>query len=158
VVAQQDLGGAAVWGSVMAAFGVGALVGGMVAIRVRPRRPLVIFPVALALYAAPPALLAAGVPTPVLAIGTFMAGVGLMLGDVVWESTLQRNIPAETLSRVSSYDWFGSLAFYPLGLVIWGPIAAQIGIESALWVAAAGLLAVALAPLAIREVRTMPGG
>jgi MFS family permease len=158
VVADRDLGGAAVWGTIMAAFGVGALVGGVIAIRLQPRRPLVVHIAALAMFAAPPALLAASLPTPVLAVGTFLAGVGLMLGDVVWESTLQRNVPAETLSRVSAYDWFGSLAFYPLGLVIWGPIAAAIGTDPALWVAAGGLLAVVLAPLAIREVRTMPGG
>ena len=50
-----------------------------------------------------------------------------MLGNSVWESTLQRHIPAESLSRVSAYDWFGSLAFYPLGLAVWGPIADAAG-------------------------------
>jgi hypothetical protein len=29
----------------------------------------------------------------------------MMLGMSVWESTLQRHIPAESLSRVSSYDF-----------------------------------------------------
>jgi predicted MFS family arabinose efflux permease len=157
VVAERDLGGAAVWGTVMAALGVGALAGGLIAIRVQPRRPLVWHVVALAMFAVAPALLAAGVPTPVLAVGTFFAGAGLMLGDAVWDSTLQRNIPAESLSRVSSYDWLGSLALQPVGLVIWGPIAAAVGITPALWVAAALLLAAALAPLTVREVRTMPG-
>jgi MFS family permease len=157
VVAERDLGGAAVWGTVMAALGVGALAGGLNAIRVQPRRPLVWHVVALAMFAVAPALLAAGVPTPVLAVGTFFAGAGLMLGDAVWDSTLQRNIPAESLSRVSSYDWLGSLALQPVGLVIWGPIAAAVGITPALWVAAALLLAAALAPLTVREVRTMPG-
>jgi hypothetical protein len=61
------------------------------------------------------------------------------------------------LSRVSAYDWFGSLAFQPLGYAIWGPIAVAIGIEPALWIAAALMLASVLAPLAVREVRTMPG-
>ena len=88
-----------------------------------------------------------------LLFGAFAVSV---LGDVVWESTLQRHVPAAALSRVSAYDWFGSLAFQPLGLVIWGPIAAAIGIHAALWVAAALLLASVLAPLAVREVRTMP--
>ena len=58
---------------------------------------------------------------------------------------------------MSAYDWFGSLAFQPLGLVIWGPIAVAIGIRRALWVAAILLFASILAPLALREVRTMPG-
>ena len=48
-----------------------------------------------------------------------------------------RHVPDESLSRVSAYDWFGSLAFQPLGLVIWGPIAAVIGLSPALWLAAA---------------------
>jgi predicted MFS family arabinose efflux permease len=157
VVAEQDLGGAAAWGSVMAGFGIGALAGSLVAIRVRPRRPLVVHVFALALYVVPIALLAAGMPVGVLAAGTLFAGVGLMLGDAVWESTLQRRIPTEQLSRVSAYDWFGGLAFAPIGLMIWGPVAAAIGIETALWVAAGLMLLVVLAPLAVRDVRTMPG-
>ena len=47
-----------------------------------------------------------------------------------------RHVPDESLSRVSAYDWFGSLAFQPLGLAIWGPIAELIGISPALWLAA----------------------
>jgi MFS family permease len=157
VIADRDLGGAAVWGTVMAAMGVGALVGGITAIRVRPRRPLVLGLLSIALFAVPLALLAAGAPTALLAVGTFLAGAGMMLGISLYESTFQRRIPAEVLSRVSSYDWLGSLALQPIGLAIWGPIAAAIGIEEALWVAAALMVASVVAPLAIREVRTMPG-
>lgn len=47
-----------------------------------------------------------------------MPGIGLMLGMSVWETTLQREIPAESLSRVPSYDWFVSYAVYPIGLAI----------------------------------------
>jgi MFS family permease len=157
VVADRDLGGAAAWGIVMGAMGVGALVGSVIAIRVRPHRPLVLSLFCVGLFAIPPALLAAGAPVALLAVGTFLAGVGMMLGISLYESTFQRRIPADVLSRVSSYDWFGSLALQPVGLAIWGPIAAAIGIEEALWLAAALLLASIMAPLAIREVRTMPG-
>jgi len=157
VIADRELGGAAVWGTVMAAMGIGALVGGVTAIRVRPRRPLVLSVLVLTLFALPPALLAAEAPTAVLAIGTFLAGAGLMLGISVYEATLQLRVPSDVLSRVSSYDWFFSLALQPVGLAIWGPIAAGIGIDEALWLAAGLLLTSILAPLAIREVRTMPG-
>jgi hypothetical protein len=58
---------------------------------------------------------------------------------------------------VASYDWFGSLAFRPLGLIVWGPIAAAIGLYEALGLAAVLLFASILAPLTVREVRTMPG-
>ena len=157
VVAKQDLGGAAVWGTIMAAMGVGALVGALIAIRARPRRPLVVGLLAIGLFAAPLALLAAESPPAVIAAGTFLAGAGMMLGISLYESTFQRRIPGEVLSRVSSYDWFGSLALQPIGLAIWGPIAAAIGIDEALWLAAALMLASILAPLALPEVRTMPG-
>jgi MFS family permease len=157
VVADRELGGAAVWGTVMAAMGVGALAGGIVAIRARPRRPLVVSLLAITMFAVPPALLAAEAPTALLAVGTFLAGAGMMLGISLYESTFQRRIPSEVLSRVSSYDWFGSMVLQPVGLAIWGPIAVAIGIHEALWVAAALLLASILAPLALREVRTMPG-
>ena len=66
----------------------------------------------------------------------------MMLGNSVWESTLQRHIPAESLSRVSAYDWFGSLAFYPLGLAVWGPMAAAVGLGASLWLAFALQLAI----------------
>jgi hypothetical protein len=157
VIADRELGGAAVWGTVMAAMGLGALAGGLIAIRVRPQRPLVLSLLVLTLFALPPALLAAEAPTAVLATGTFLAGAGMMLGISVYEATIQLHVPTEVLSRVSSYDWFFSMALQPIGLVIWGPIAAGIGIDEALWVAAALLLSSILAPLAIREVRTMSG-
>jgi hypothetical protein len=47
--------------------------------------------------------------------------------DVLWTTTMQREIPEESISRVSAYDIFGSLAFAPLGLLLSGPIAAAIG-------------------------------
>jgi hypothetical protein len=109
------------------------------------------------MFGAPLAMLAAGAPAPLVGFGALLAGGGMMLGGSIWESTLQRRVPTESLSRVSAYDWFGSLAFRPLGLIIWGPVAAVIGIHEALWIAALLLFASILAPLSVREVRTMPG-
>jgi hypothetical protein len=79
-----------------------------------------------------------------------------MLGNTLWETTLQRHVPSESLSRVSSYDWFGSLALEPVGLAIWGPIAALIGINASLWTACGLLVFSALALLAVPEVRSLP--
>jgi hypothetical protein len=137
--------------------GVGALLGAIAGIRVRPRRPLLLATCAFSLFAAPLAALALKAPAPVVASGAFLAGAGMMLGGSIWESTLQRRVPPESLSRVSSYDWFGSLALRPLGLLVWGPIAAAVGLYEAIGVAAALLFVSILAPLAVREVRTMPG-
>jgi predicted MFS family arabinose efflux permease len=156
VAADRRLGGAVAWGTVSSAVGVGALIGGVLGIRARPRRPLVLSAVATGVFTVPLALLAAEAPTLVVAAGALLLGTGMMLGNSVWESTLQSHVPAGTLSRVSAYDWFGSLAFQPAGLAIWGPVSALIGLDASLWLAAA-LIAVTTAALvsvpAVRGLR-----
>ena len=82
-------------------------------------------------------------------------GAGMMLGNSVWQSTLQRHISGDSLARVSSYDWFGSFAFYPLGLAIWGPVAGAIGIATALWIAFALFIAGIAAQLALPDTREL---
>lgn len=159
VIAERELGGAAAWGTVLGAMGIGALIGALIAVRVRPRRPLVLASLAYGLFAIPFALLAAGAHVGLLAAGGLFAGIGMMLGNSVWEATLARQVPHAALSRVSAYDWFGSIAFQPLGLAIWGPVAALIGISTSLWVAFACVVATTvwlLASPAIRDLREDP--
>jgi hypothetical protein len=108
------------------------------------------------LFGVPLAALALVTSVPVIAAGALLAGLGLMLGNTLWETTLQRHVPSESLSRVSSYDWFGSLALDPVGLAIWGPIAGVIGIEASLWTACGLLVVSALALLAVPEIRRLP--
>jgi MFS family permease len=153
VLADRELGGAAVWGTVLAAMGAGALAGALLAIRARPRRPLVTATLAGAMMTVPIAALAAGAPVPLLAVAAALGGVAMMLGNSIWESLVQRNVPLESLSRVSAYDWLGSLAGQPLGLALWGPVAAVVGIHSALWIAAGLMAASTLALLALPETR-----
>ena len=155
VVAKQDLGGAAAWGTVLAAFGAGGVLGGATAIRTNPRRPMLVVVATGPIFAFPLALLAAHAQTPALAVAAFFCGFVVTLGNAIWESTLQRHIPPDQISRVSAYDWFGSLAFQPLGLAIWGPIAALIGIPAALWTAAGLLFVATLALLAVPAIRQL---
>ncbi|HJS97164.1 MAG TPA: MFS transporter, partial [Solirubrobacteraceae bacterium] len=156
VVAHLDLGGAAAWGVVMSAQGVGTIAGGIYALRARPRRPMLIVAVTSPLFGVPLAALALGLSVPFIAVGALLSGLGLMLGNTLWETTLQRHVPSESLSRVSSYDWFGSLALDPIGLAIWGPIAGVIGIEASLWTACGLLVISALILLAVPEIRRLP--
>lgn len=155
VVAERDLGGAAAWGTVLGAMGVGALAGSVVAVRTSPRHPLLVATWTWPLMAVPLALLAVRAPVPLLAVGALLAGSSMMIGNSLWESTLQRRIPAAALSRVSAYDWFGSLAFQPLGLAIWGPLAALLGTGSALWLAFGVTLVVVAGLLAVPDVRRL---
>jgi len=156
VVADRDLGGAAAWGTILAAVGVGALAGSVLATQVRPSRPLVFVALCEALFALPLGFLAATSIVALLILAALISGVGLMLGMSVWESTLQRHVPADSISRVSSYDWFGSFIFYPVGLAIWGPISAAIGIHASLWIAFALFALAILSLLAVPAVRRLP--
>jgi MFS family permease len=153
IVADRELGGAAAWGTVLAAIGVGALAGSAAATRIDPSRPLVLVALMEGLFALPLAFLAAGAHVGVLACGAFLSGAGMMIGMSVWESTLQRRVPRESLSRVSSYDWFGSFLFYPLGMALWGPLAAGLGVQASLWLAFGILTALATGLLAIPDTR-----
>jgi MFS family permease len=156
IVAERDLGGAAAWGTILAAMGVGALAGSLLAAHVKPRRPLLLAALTDGLFVLPLAFLAAAPPVPLIACSALLAGAGMALTISVWESTLQRHVPGESLSRVSSFDWFGSLAFYPLGLAIWGPIAAVIGISGSLWLAFGLAVALTMALLSVPDIRHLP--
>jgi MFS family permease len=153
VVSKDSLGGVGAWATILAALGVGSLVGGLVSLRVRVRHPLFFGSSLLGFLALPTALLALRAPVVVIAAGALLAGGGNMIFNALWETALQQHIPAAALSRVSAYDWFGSLAFQPLGLVIAGPAAAGLGVSTTLWVAAAGIVAMALLAVATPSVR-----
>jgi hypothetical protein len=153
VVAQRDLGGGAAWGTILAAMGAGGLIGSVLATQASPRRPLVVFALTGAALSLPLGLLAAATYVPLIAIGALASGAALMLGNSVWESTLQRHVPQHSLSRVSAYDWFGSLVFRPVGLAIWGPIAVGTGLGASLWIACVLQGVTALALLAVPDIR-----
>jgi MFS family permease len=155
VVAKESLGGAGAWAGILAALGAGSMIGGLVALRIRVRHPLFFGSSLLAFLPIPLALLALRAPVVVIGAGALLAGVGNMVFNSLWETSLQQHVPPAALSRVSAYDWFGSLAFQPVGLLVAGPAAAAIGISTTLWIAAAGSLAIAALSVATPSVRRL---
>ncbi len=59
----------------------------------------------------------------------------------LWFTVFQQNVPEESISRVSSYDSFGSFVLLPLGAALAGPIAAVVGVQQTL-IGAAVVIAV----------------
>jgi MFS family permease len=133
VVAKHSLGGVRAWALIAAAGGLGAVAGNLAAFRLRPSRPLLVS-FAFAGGGAVPTLILLAVAAPALAIAAaqLAAGFGLGLGDALWETTLQAGVPAESLSRVASYDTLGSIALRPIGLALLGPIVALAGTRGTL--------------------------
>jgi hypothetical protein len=76
-----------------------------------------------------------------------------------WDTALQQHVPAAVLSRVSAYDWLGSVALVPLGYALAGPLSSAIGITTTMWLAAGWTVAgsaVALAVPSVRHLKAAP--
>jgi hypothetical protein len=155
VVAKQELGGASAWAVIVACFGVGAIVGDLAAIAVRPRRPLVLGCAAVATFALPPALLAVPASTAAIAAGALVAAFGLTVFNTLFVTTMQEQVPPEALSRVTAHDWLASVAFLPLGYVLAGPLSDAIGIRELLVAGALFELAGSLTLVALPSVRAI---
>jgi MFS family permease len=126
-VAQDRYGSDAVYGLANAALGVGTVAGAVLGARWRPARPLaasvawsVPWPLSVAVFAAGP-------PRELLLACMVAAGLGIGLFAVWWETALAQRIPPHLLSRVSAWDWMGSLALLPLGFLLAGPVADRLG-------------------------------
>ncbi|HEY0717336.1 MAG TPA: MFS transporter, partial [Streptosporangiaceae bacterium] len=134
---KQGHGGAGAWTAILLVSAVGALAAGAMALRLKPRRPLLLGIIAVVPNATPLIALALKLPWETLVIAALVTGFGNMLFNTLWETTLQQHVPPASLSRVSAYDWFGSLLGQPLGLALAGVVAAGIGMSRTLWIAAA---------------------
>jgi MFS family permease len=157
-VARESLGGSSSWALIAAALGVGSLIGGGLALTLRPRRPLLLGEGLLICIGLPAALLALPAVPVAIAFGALLTGLALSLAEIFYETVSAQQIPQEALSRVSAYDWFGSLALEPIGLIVVGPLAAGIGISTTLWLAAAAMTVCQAAVLCVPSVRHLSAG
>ena len=146
----EDLyGDDAVFGIVASALGVGSLVGSVTALRWKPRQPLMVALVLNLWWATNYLIFGLGPPLAVVIVSFALAGVSIALFVTWWEVELARHIPPGALSRVSSWDWMVSLGLSPVGLLLAGPIAEEIGARETMVGGAALALVVAAAGTAV---------
>ncbi|MFD7713935.1 MFS transporter [Streptomyces sp. NPDC059786] len=156
-LAQARWDGARSWSLVLAAEAIGMICGGGLSARIRFRYPLrtgVLFSIGLAL---PMAALGTGAPLWLTVLAALLAGVCTDIFGVLWTTTLQREVPADSLSRISSYDWLGSMALAPLGLALAGPLTSALGTEAATLVCAAAVVLTSAAALLVRDTWRLTG-
>ncbi|HEY4854604.1 MAG TPA: MFS transporter [Streptosporangiaceae bacterium] len=149
VVSKAYLGGAGGWGAVMAALGGGSILGGLLALGRRPRRPVAAATASTFGYAVPGALLALHAPVAAVAAGALVAGLGSGLGQAFDATAIQQQVPAGALSRVSAFETVTAFAFGPLAFAAAGPVAAVVGPGTVLgfgaaWSALSSAVALAL--------------
>ena len=155
VVADAELGGAAAWGLILAAQSAGFILGGIFTLRYRPDRLLLVATLAIFPMALPILLLAGPAPIVVIALAAFVSGFGIEIFGVFWDVVMQQQIPEDQLSRVYSYDAFGSFVFIPLGAAVAGPMADAYGVAETLIGAAAIIVVATALVLLIDEVRSL---
>ena len=144
--------GARAYGFILAFFGFGSALGALtVSSRRMPRRYLTTMMLMWGLGSVPLVVVGVTSSFPLMAAATFSIGVTDGAAMVIWGTLLQRRVPTEMLGRVSSLDFFVSLAFMPLSFAIVGPLSKVVSMESIFLVA--GLLPAVLATVAVTAAR-----
>jgi MFS family permease len=155
LIALEHFNGPKSWSFVITAESAGLIVGSIIAIKVKPKYPLrflMLSSFTITFYiwslAKPQSLL-------MIAFGAFLFGITLDLWGTLWNTALQRKVPRDSLSRVSSFDAMGSMMFRPIGLAIAAPLSTLLGIENFLQILAAITVVAIIVPLLDPQVRNM---
>jgi len=154
-VAKKHLGGPTAWGAILGATVVGNVLSGVLMLRWRPRRILLVATLAVFPLALPALALAGPAPLVVVIAAGFAAGLSVEIFGVLWDTAMQQEIPQEKLSRLYSYDALGSWGLMPIALATLGPLAAAIGTRATLLVSAALVVGATAPVLLSRDVRRL---
>ena len=135
-VAEDAYGSRGVFGVMAAAIGAGTIAGAVIGFTWRPLHPMrvgmaLVLPWPLATLAFAPGCRWRSSPPP-----SCVAGVGLALFGIWWETALAERVPPHLLSRVSAYDWMVSLSLLPPGYLLAGPLGEVFGTQEVLSVGA----------------------
>jgi hypothetical protein len=155
VVSNAHLGGASAWGLILASAAAGMVIGGVLALRWKPNRILLVM--ALATLAMVPVYFLLAIPTSLVPImvASLAGGVGVEVSSVMWDTAMQEQIPHDRLSRVYSYDALGSFVCIPIGLSVAGPLSDLLGVGAALVFAGCVVLVSTGLVLTVHDVRTL---
>jgi MFS family permease len=153
-VTDQTGGGAGSYALVLAAFGIGGALSSLAVASFRlPRRYLSVMNLVWGFGTLP--LIVVGVTNQlwVMIVAVFVVGAALSWGQVIWGTLLQRRVPPEMLGRVSSLDFFVSLALMPISMALAGPVGEAVGFGWTFLVAGLVPIVLAVVVLAVFKMR-----
>ncbi len=154
-VARDTMDGARDWGYIASGFGIGTLLGGLVAMRIRPRFPMRLATILVFAFSGVSIALYFAAPLWIIIGSAIFSGLTGQIFAVLWYTTLQLKVPVEMLSRVSAYDHLGSVALAPLGVVVAGIVYELYGAQTTLAIAVATVVVPTACVLCVRDVRMM---
>ena len=115
------------FGFLLAVYGIGGVVGSVVvSSRKLPRRYLTAMTLVWAFSTLPFVIVGLSDQYWLLLASMFVIGFGFSYGNVIWGTLLQRRVPRHMLGRISSLDFFVSLALMPLSMALAGPVASVV--------------------------------
>lgn len=158
--AKRHYGGAGAWATIVSAVGAGSIVGGLIALRWRPKRPLLASCASAIPYGFQTLVIGLRLPLWALVATAAFAGLSLAVHLTLWFTVFQQQVPEESRSRVSSYDALGSFVLIPLGSALAGPVAALVGVSATLigsGVISLACIAIVLAQPSVWAIRAAPG-
>lgn len=158
ITVAADYGGPEAWALMVIAFGIGSILGDVLLFRWRPSRALLTAGIALVFASSQAAVYGSGLTLAAMLALQGAAGVGVSVFFTLWEVSLQEHVPANALSRVSSFDHLAATALMPVGTVAVGPLAESAGVQETLLGMSVVGVACALAFLSVRQVRVLPRG
>ncbi|WUH99699.1 MFS transporter [Spirillospora sp. NBC_00431] len=147
--------GDAAYGWAMAGLGAGTVIGGLTAIRLRPRRPLAAGAAAMFGFGFIPLAAALPIPLPLVVAGNVIGGVAFAFWSVMWATSIQTNVSYDVLNRVTAYEISGSVCGAALGQALVGPVSQFVSPRDLLYGSAVASLCVPIALLLARPVRDL---
>jgi MFS family permease len=158
LVSRRSYGGAGAFALLTAMWSVGAVLGGLVLLRWKPRHPLRAGVLICMPMTASSVLAAVGAPLVVVVPFAIIAGLAPIMFNTLYWTTLQTRVPPEAISRVISYDYAGSFALQPIGYALAGPLVVWVGLTAGMLGCAIGSLCVVASMLLVRDVRVLEAG
>jgi len=155
LMSKLHYGGAGAWATIATVGAIGSTIAGLASLRLRPRHPLLVGTLFLAPACLAPLALAALLPLWAVAVASALVGAALILFNTLWQTSVQRHIPEHLISRASSYDYFGSLVAFPVGLAVAGPLAVRFGPQVILSCIGVLVLVVVAVALLVPSVRNL---
>jgi MFS family permease len=148
-------GGGLRWGLIIAGLSVGQVIGNAFAVWFRPTRLLLVGRFVMLLACPMLVLLAWDAPLVLLLVAAALSGIAISFPDTLWDTSLQEQIPEESLSRVVSFDFTGSLVLRPVGLGLVAIVAGKIGTELTLLLSAAVIFVATILSLLDADTRRL---
>ncbi|WP_440100983.1 MFS transporter [Glutamicibacter mishrai] len=131
IVSDNLHGDAKLFSFALAFFGVGSALGSLLIASAKfPRRYLSLMTACWCLGTLPLAMVGYVDEAWMLFIILLAFGITDAVGMVIWGTLLQRRVPSRLLGRISSLDFFVSLALMPLSMAVAGPLTQVLSLQS----------------------------